>query len=63
MEAGEPDVFNFIAKTATRNVEELIQRMWDYRKASDHARKSTLTRIERLELTEEMGCETPDCKW
>lgn len=60
LEAGEPDVFDFLSKTQTKHVEELITRMWDFKKATDRATDPVLSRIEKLKLVLEKGCDA-DC--
>lgn len=64
LQAGEPDVFNFLAKTPTRQVEELVTRMWDFQSATERATNPKLSRMEKLQATAEAGCAESDaCKW
>ena len=66
LDAGEPDVFDFLAKTPTRQVEELIERMWAFKKATDRATETVLSRMQKLQVVLEKGCADTgygECKW
>ena len=57
MAAGEADLFDFIAKTPTKTIEELIARMWDFQGAAERASQPHLTRLEKLRAAAQANCE------
>ena len=61
--AGEPDIFDFISTTPTRQAEELIERMWAFQKANQKASEPVRSRIEALNIALEKGCCENECKW
>ena len=63
-EEGEKDLFGFLARNTSKNVQDLIERVWSMRDASNKENEVVLSRLEKLSAAGNQECR-PECigKW